>query len=46
MQPHGEPLWTLCVSPAGSLPGGNYYGSVGVRPFLILKSSIFKSLEG
>lgn len=46
MQPHGEPWWTLCVSPAGILGFDYYYVRRGVRPFLILKSSIFKSLEG
>lgn len=46
MQPHGKPWWTLCVSPAGGIGGGTYFDGRGVRPFLILKSSIFKSLEG
>ena len=42
-KPHYDPIWTVCVSPAGSI-GVNYcnYQS-GVRPFCILKSSIFES---
>ena len=45
-QPHDDPYWILCVAPSG----GIYYGGYdcrgnGVRPFLILKSSIFESLE-
>ena len=46
VKPHGKPWWTLCVSPDGDLVSG--YGNYcrGVRPFLILKSSIFESLKG
>lgn len=36
--------WTLCVSPAGGIYGDDYDGGNGVRPFCILKSSIFVSL--
>ena len=44
-QPHDDPWWTLCVSPSGGI-NSDYYncgGGNGVRPFLILKSSIFVS---
>ncbi len=44
-KPHYNPVWTLCVSPSGNII--NYicnFGN-GVRPFLILKSSIFESSE-
>ena len=44
-QPHDDPYWTLCVSPAGNVYCDCYYGSYGVRPFLIFKSSIFESSE-
>ena len=43
-KPHYDPVWVSCVSPAGYI--GNFYyfgGDVGVRPFLIFKSSIFES---
>lgn len=41
---HGDDVWVKCVSPRGIINYyyGYYYGS-GVRPFLILKSSIFVS---
>ena len=45
-QPHYDPVWVVCVSPRGFY--GNLYGShggIGVRPFLILKSTIFGSYE-
>ena len=41
-KPHDDKYWNLCVSPSGSIHCGSYcddYG--GVRPFCILKSSIF-----
>ena len=43
-KPHYEPVWVTCVSPAGSFCY-DIYGGVnnGVRPFCILKSSIFES---
>ena len=42
--PHYNPVWVKCVSPSGSIGRGIYYGDgYGVRPFLILKSSIFGS---
>lgn len=44
-QPHDDPRWILCVSPSGCV----YFNCIigfGVRPFLILKSSIFESSEG
>lgn len=40
---HGCDSWAKCVSPAGDIGSGIYgYGS-GVRPFCILKSTIFVS---
>ena len=43
-QPHCDPDWTLCVAPSGDIYGGRCYGGdCGVRPFCILKSSIFVS---
>ncbi len=45
-KPHCEPRWILCVAPSGSICNDYYYvGNFGVRPFLILKSSIFESSE-
>lgn len=44
-KPHGNALWTLCVSPAGGINGDYCLNSNGVRPFLFLKSSIFESSE-
>ena len=45
-KPHYDPVWLVCVSPAGRIYNGlcsyNYYG---VRPFLIFNSSIFESFE-
>ena len=43
-KPHYDPIWVTCVSPAGGVDivdcnNDNY----GVRPFCILKSSIFES---
>lgn len=46
-KPNDDPYWTVCVSPSGLIFSVYYvyyngdYG--GVRPFLILKSSIFGS---
>lgn len=43
-KPHYDPEWALCVSPSGSVYYVNYFDdSLGVRPFCILKSSIFGS---
>lgn len=46
-KPHDKPYWVVCVSPSGCV--NNYYCydyyDFGVRPFLILKSSIFESSE-
>ena len=40
---HGNDSWILCVSPSGCICNDHYsYGS-GVRPFCILKSTIFVS---
>ena len=45
-QPHGAPIWILCVSPSGGFDIGRYYGGdFGVRPILYFKSSIFESFE-
>ena len=45
-QPHDDPYWVLCVSPSGCINSDFYnYDDVGVRPFLIFKSSIFESSE-
>ena len=41
---HGNANWAKCVSPSGGIDGiGFSYGSIGVRPFCILKSDIFVS---
>ena len=42
---HGSERWILCVSPSGGIYRGRCSFGNGVRPFLIFKSSIFKSLE-
>ena len=43
-QPHSNPDWILCVAPSGYIGSENYcYVDIGVRPFCILKSSIFES---
>ena len=43
-KPHYDPVWVTCVSPAGNFNYDRYYGDFsGVRPFCILKSSIFES---
>ena len=45
-QPHDDPNWVVCVSPSGCIRCCHYYiGVIGVRPFCILKSSIFESSE-
>lgn len=45
--PNDSPYWILCVSPSGYVYYYGYiFGFSGVRPILILKSSIFESLEG
>lgn len=43
--PHDEAYWTLCVSPSGFIYFGIFNFDFGVRPFYILKSSIFESFE-
>ena len=41
---HDDDSWVKCVSPAGDIDiGGFNYDNIGVRPFCILKSSIFVS---
>lgn len=42
---HENDCWVKCVSPSGNFCSVNYYGRSGVRPFCILKSSIFESSE-
>lgn len=43
-EPHDEPRWILCVAPPGRIGSDYYYDDdVGVRPFLLFKSSIFES---
>lgn len=42
---HGNSAWVKCVSPSGRIVFGGYVtGNFGVRPFCILKSSIFVSV--
>lgn len=43
--PHYNPSWILCVSPAGGIVNGDFGNGRGVRPILILKSTIFESSE-
>ena len=43
--PHCDHYWALCVSPRGDIRHDRCSGVNGVRPFLIFKSSIFKSSE-
>ena len=43
--PHYDPWWTLCVSPSGYFSDSRCNYVLGVRPILILKSSIFESSE-
>lgn len=40
---HDNDRWTLCVAPSGIILNGGYNFDRGVRPFCILKSSIFVS---
>ena len=40
---HESDAYAKCVSPSGSLYYYDYYGDYGVRPFCILKSTIFVS---
>ena len=42
---HDDDSWVKCVAPSGCINYGGYYYGFGVRPFLILKSSIFGSSE-
>ena len=43
---HDNDRWAKCVSPSGCLRGGDYdFIDYGVRPFCILKSTIFVSFE-
>ena len=42
---HGNSSWVKCVSPAGRINYDNCLNGSGVRPFCILKSSIFVSSE-
>lgn len=44
-QPNDDPWWTLCVSPSGDVDIGRCNCDFGVRPILVLKSSIFDSFE-
>ena len=44
-RPHSSPDFTLCVSPSGYVFNVSFYGRIGVRPLLALKSSIFGSCE-
>ena len=44
-QPHDDPYWVVCVSPAGCIDNGGICGNGAVRPFLIFDSSIFESSE-
>ena len=42
--PHDDDNWVKCVSPSGCVYGGRYnIDIIGVRPFCILKSTIFVS---
>lgn len=41
--PHDEDNWVKCVSPSGFIFGNHCYDDLGVRPFCILKSTIFVS---
>lgn len=45
-QPHDNPYWFLCVSPSGCVDDYDCDGGCGVRPILILKSTIFDASEG
>ena len=43
MKPADNPYWILCVSPSGFVGNDLCINSCGVRPFYLLKSSIFGS---
>ena len=43
--PHYDPIWVLCVAPAGDFSNDDCNGDGGVRPFFLYKSSIFESSE-
>ena len=40
---HGNDAWEKCVAPSGDVFNDYYYYDIGVRPFCILKSTIFVS---
>ena len=40
---HDDEAWVKCVSPSGDVYFGSYFDVRGVRPFCILKSTIFVS---
>ena len=40
---HENDVWAKCVSPSGCIHFNGYYLGIGVRPFCILKSTIFVS---
>lgn len=40
---HDDRYWVKVVSPIGGISDVNFNGNIGVRPFCILKSNIFKS---
>lgn len=43
-QPNSDPKWVVFVSPSGGVDYDRYdFSGIGVRPFCILKSSIFES---
>ena len=44
-RPNDNPYWILCVSPSGFIYCDYYDFGLGVRPILILKSTIFESSE-
>lgn len=41
--PHDDDNWVKCVSPSGFIGNYRYNSGIGVRPFCILKSTIFVS---
>ena len=45
-QPHDAPNWVVCVSPSGYVGYNGCNFGYGVRPILILKSTIFDASEG
>ena len=45
-EPNSNPSWIVCVSPSGFVGNFSYFNNDGgVRPILVLKSSIFESSE-